>query len=76
LYDPNFADQTIGISTEAAQAMARRMTCEEGLHIGVSAGAAICAALKLAATIDRGVIVAICPDGGERYQSEKFWETK
>lgn len=76
LYDPKFADQVIGISTEAAQDMARRMTREEGLYVGVSAGAAICAALKLAPTMGRGTIVAICPDGGERYHSDKFWETK
>jgi cysteine synthase B len=74
LFDPKFADQTIGIATEAAQTMALRMTREEGLYVGVSAGAAICAALKLATTIERGTIVAVCPDGGARYQSEKFWE--
>ena len=74
LYDPKFADQTIGVSTEAAQQMAGRMTREEGLYVGVSAGAGICAALKIAATIKEGVIVAICPDAGARYQSEKFWE--
>jgi cysteine synthase B len=74
LYDAKVADQIIGISTEAAQQMARRMTREEGLYVGVSAGAAICAALKVAATIAEGMIVAICPDAGARYQSEKFWE--
>jgi cysteine synthase B len=74
LYDPKVPDQVVGISTEAAQQMARRMTREEGLYIGVSAGAGICAALKIAATIQEGVIVAICPDAGARYQSEKFWE--
>jgi cysteine synthase len=74
LYDPKFADQTIGVSTEAAQQMAGRMTREEGLYVGVSAGAGICAALKIAATIKEGVIVAICPDAGARYQSEKFGE--
>jgi cysteine synthase B len=76
IYDPKFPDNVIGIETEEAQAMALRMTREEGLYIGVSAGAAICAALKLAATIEQGTIVAICPDGGSRYQSERFWETK
>ncbi len=76
LYDPRFADQVIGVSTEGAQDMAKRMTREEGLYVGVSAGAALCAALELAATIERGIIVAICPDSGERYQSEKFWEAK
>ncbi|HUI07812.1 MAG TPA: cysteine synthase family protein [Verrucomicrobiae bacterium] len=76
LYDPRFPDQIIGISTEAAQDMARRLTKEEGLYVGVSAGAAICAALALAAMIERGTIVAICPDGGGRYQSENFWDAK
>jgi cysteine synthase B len=74
LYDAKVPDQIVGISTEAAQQMARRMTREEGLYVGVSAGAGICAALKVAATIQEGVIVAICPDAGARYQSEKFWE--
>jgi S-sulfo-L-cysteine synthase (O-acetyl-L-serine-dependent) len=74
LYDAKVPDQIVGISTEAAQQMARRMTREEGLYVGVSAGAAICAALKVAATIKEGMIVAICPDAGARYQSEKFWE--
>ena len=74
LYDAKVPDQVVGISTEAAQQMARRMTREEGLHVGVSAGAAICAALMVAAAIRQGVIVAICPDAGARYQSEKFWE--
>ena len=74
LYDAKLPDQTVGISTEAAQQMARRMTREEGLYVGVSAGAAICAALKVAASIQEGVIVVICPDAGARYQSETFWE--
>ncbi len=74
LFDPSFPDETIPVGTEAAQQMARRMTAEEGLYVGVSAGAAICAALKLAAKIETGTIVAICPDGGERYHSEKFWD--
>jgi cysteine synthase B len=75
LFDPHVPDQTIGVSTEAAQQMAKRLTREEGLYVGVSSGAGICAALKTAATIKEGVIVAVCPDAGARYQSEKFWET-
>ena len=74
LYDAKVPDQIVGVATEAAQQMARRLTREEGLYVGVSAGAAICAALKIAATIKEGCIVAICPDAGARYQSEKFWE--
>jgi cysteine synthase B len=72
IYDPKFANQVIGVNTEDAQAMALRLTREEGLYVGVSAGAAVCAAVKL----DGKCIVAVAPDGGTRYQSEKFWETK
>jgi S-sulfo-L-cysteine synthase (O-acetyl-L-serine-dependent) len=72
LYDAKFADQTIGVDTEDAQAMALRLTREEGLYVGVSAGAAVCAALK----VDGQCVVAVAPDGGARYQSDKFWEAK
>jgi cysteine synthase len=40
----------------------------------VSAGAALAAALKIAAKIDSGVIVTVFPDGGDKYLSERFWE--
>jgi S-sulfo-L-cysteine synthase (O-acetyl-L-serine-dependent) len=76
LYDTAFADETIGVPTESAQKMAKRMTREEGLYVGVSSGAAICAALQIAPAIERGVIVAICPDGGQRYNSDKFWDVE
>jgi cysteine synthase B len=72
IYDPQFADEVIGIDTEDAQEMAKRLTREEGLYVGVSAGAAVCAALK----VEGKCVVAIAPDGGARYQSDKFWETK
>ena len=72
IYDAKFADEVIGIDTEDAQAMARRLTREEGLYVGVSSGAAVCAALK----VTGDCVVAIAPDGGSRYQSDKFWETK
>jgi len=72
IYDPKFADEVIGVDTEDAQTMAKRLTREEGLYVGVSAGAAVCAALK----VDGRCIVAVAPDGGARYQSDKFWEAK
>jgi cysteine synthase B len=76
LYDAAAADEQIGVGTETAQQMARRLTREEGLYVGVSAGAAVCAALRVAGRIGRGMIVAVCPDGGARYNSEKFWDLK
>jgi cysteine synthase B len=74
IYNAGVSDQNIGIGTEDAQSMVRRLTAEEGLYVGISSGAAICAALQLAATIESGVIVAICPDSGSRYNSDKFWD--
>jgi S-sulfo-L-cysteine synthase (O-acetyl-L-serine-dependent) len=72
IYDPGLADRIMEVDTEDAQAMARRLTREEGLYVGVSAGAAVCAALKL----DGECVVAVAPDAGSRYQSDKFWEMK
>jgi cysteine synthase B len=73
IFNPQFADETVGIGTEDAQRMARRLTREEGLYVGVSAGASVCAALQVARKIDRGTIVIVGPDGGARYQSDNFW---
>lgn len=72
IYDPKFADDVLGVDTEEAQQMAKRLTREEGLYVGVSAGAAVCAALR----VEGKCVVAIAPDGGARYQSENFWEMK
>jgi cysteine synthase B len=44
------------------------------LLVGISAGAAVVASLKVAMQIKRGLIVAVLPDSGNRYLSEKFWE--
>lgn len=64
IYDPTFADQAIFVSAEDAWAMACRLAREEGLLTGVSAGAAVHAALEVGRGVDAGVIVAILPDGG------------
>src|SRR5262249_6494662 len=74
IFDAKFRDETIEISAEEAKAMAKGMACEEGLAVGISAGAAVAASLRVAAKIRRGVIVAILPDGASRYLSEHFWD--
>src|SRR5438128_1441181 len=74
IFDPTLADEQIEIATEAAQAMTRRLAREEGLFVGVSAGANVVAALSLARNLPPGsVVVTILCDGGERYMSERFW---
>lgn len=74
IFDPQLADETIEIATEAAQAMTRCLAREEGLFVGVSAGANVVASLAVAARARAGsVVVTILCDGGERYLSERFW---
>ena len=73
IYDPTVADRDETISTEEAHALVRRLARQEGLLVGPSSGAALAACLRVADDIDRGVVVTIFPDGGDRYLSEKFW---
>ena len=75
IYDPLLADATLKVQTEEAQAMVRRLAREEGLLVGPSSGANVCAALRVAKTLlPDSVVVTILCDGGERYFSEAYWE--
>jgi len=74
IYDEDLANENLEISTDEAQEMARRLSREEGLFVGVSAGAAAAASLKVARTIEHGVVVTVFPDNGRRYIEEPFWE--
>jgi cysteine synthase B len=71
--DPGLVDVQRAGPTEAAHAMCRRAAREAGAWIGVSAGAALHAAVELAGTLSAGTIVALLCDGGARYASERFW---
>ena len=74
IYDPKVADEDLAISTEEAHTRVLRLAREEGLLVGISAGAAMVAALKVAKQARRGVIVTIFPDSGDKYLSERFWD--
>lgn len=76
IYDPTLADENLAISTEEAYAMTLRLAQEEGLLVGVSAGAAMVASLKVAEKVRHGVIVTIFSDSGDKYLSERFWTEK
>lgn len=69
IYNPSRIDISIMIDSEEAFEMARRIVREEGIFCGMSSGAAMLAALKVADQIERGVIVCIFPDRGEKYLS-------
>lgn len=75
IYDERLADLSVEVETESAQEMTRRLAREEGLLVGVSSGANVFAALRLARALEReAVVVTILCDGGEKYLSENFWE--
>ena len=72
-------DEVISVSDEEATNYTRRLAAEEGLLVGISSGAACCAALKVAKNLGKGhIVVTVFPDKGEHYLStdlfgEKRW---
>ncbi len=75
IYDQALPDQTVGLSTEAAHDMLRRLARQEGLFVGISSGAAAAAALQVAESIEQGVVVTVFPDAGYKYLSDKaIWD--
>ncbi|KAA9001327.1 PLP-dependent cysteine synthase family protein [Affinibrenneria salicis] len=75
ILDESLADGVIAVTTEEAYAMCRQLARREGLYVGVSSGANVAAALKLAATLPAGcsVVTLLC-DTGARYVSDTFWD--
>jgi S-sulfo-L-cysteine synthase (O-acetyl-L-serine-dependent) len=76
IYDASLADENLEARTEDAQQLARRLAREEGILVGVSAGAALWACLDVARRLPKGepaVIVTVFPDSGEKYLSDRFW---
>lgn len=77
IYDPSLADRNIDMPTERAYAMCKRLARTQGLLLGISAGAAVAAALDIAQEESRAnreaVIVTILPDSADKYLSDRFW---
>jgi len=74
LYDVSQIDESIMIESEEAYAMARQVVLKEGIFVGMSSGAAMLAAARVAETIDSGLLVVIFPDRGEKYLSTNLFE--
>ncbi len=84
IYDPTLADQDLRISTESAYRMAKRLAREEGLLVGISAGAAVAMSLQVAEQVvaqaqaegrtPHAVIVTILCDSADKYLSDPFWD--
>jgi len=73
VFDPRIMDEKITVSDEEAYQLARRLAREEGIFAGMSSGAALFGAIKVAERLEEGVIVTIFPDGGERYLSTSLF---
>ena len=66
--NPDVHDQLLPVSDEEGKEMARKLATEEGIFVGISAGATLAAGLKAAANAEPGsVMLVMLPDTGERY---------
>ncbi len=73
IYDEGFADENRWVQTEAAQSMVKRLAREEGILVGLSAGAAAHAALEVARELTEGVVVTVLADSALKYFDQLFW---
>ncbi|MCX7737896.1 MAG: cysteine synthase B [Hydrogenothermaceae bacterium] len=74
IFDENRLDRTMFIGTDIAYQRARELSRMEGVFVGQSSGAAYEAAIRIAKEIEEGVIVFICPDGGEKYLTTALYD--
>lgn len=75
IYQHKAFDEKVTVRDEDAFDMTRQLALKEGLFLGMSSGAAVAGALQVAKNIDRGVIVVILPDRGDRYLSTTLFRS-
>ncbi len=76
IFDKSVPSEIVAIDDDDAFTMARKLARQEGMFVGMSSGAAMHAALELAASLQQGLIVVLLPDGGERYLSTPLFTPK
>jgi S-sulfo-L-cysteine synthase (O-acetyl-L-serine-dependent) len=75
IFEPNRLDDVVIMEDGEAFDMTRRLATEEGIFAGISSGAAVAGALKVASTMKSGILVTIIPDRGDRYLSTMLFRS-
>ncbi|MDD2272923.1 MAG: cysteine synthase family protein [Desulfuromonadaceae bacterium] len=75
IYDPHAYDRKLVVEDDDAFETARLLAMREGIFCGMSGGAAVAGALRLAAELESGFIVVIIPDRGDRYLSTNLFKS-
>jgi len=76
IYDPDLANRQVTVETEDAYEMCRWLARNEGLFVGISSGANVLSALRIAKELDEGTVVTILCDSGDKYLSDRFWSNE
>ena len=74
IFDRSKVDTILEVSEQEARVMSNRLAKEEGIFCGMSSGGSVATALKLAESLDEGLLVAIICDRGDRYLSSDLFE--
>ena len=75
IYNPKIFNQKLVVEDGEAFEMTRLLATKEGLFLGMSSGAAVAGAVKVADQLDSGTIVVILPDRGDRYLSTTLFRS-
>ena len=73
IYDKTRLDKKINVNDANAYEMARKIAKKEGIFVGMSSGAAMFGALQVIKGLEKGLVVVLFPDGGERYLSTNLF---
>ncbi len=75
IYDPSALDEKLTVQDEEAFEASRQLASREGLFVGMSSGAAVAGALRVASKMRSGTIVTLLPDRGDRYLSTSLFRS-
>jgi cysteine synthase B len=73
IYDRDMLDEKISVEDDDAFEMTRRLATRAGVFVGMSSGASIAGAMRIAHELDSGIVVAVLPDRGDRYLSTELF---